>query len=621
MNTAKDDHSPDTSTPHREAKRVACIRCRQSKLRCDSPKHPCSRCARLNVPCKLDAQYKRVNKRSKIDELEKQLVTLRDAVQSQHPPVIVANLSTDVVGPATASHVPSLSQFAPQLSQSPHTSQESPYAVSSIALLTGNNGARPAAQSIRAIDSMAFSLEEIDTLFNLFFEHYHPFFPLIHPDHSPDRVYESSALLFWAIISIASRRHAEKSTVLGLLAKSVQKLMWSTISAPPLTITAIQALLLLCMWPFPDLRIWSDNSLFLSSIAVNSAMHMGLHRPQHLHEYIRYAGFERLPVDGHIKTWAACNIVSQYMSAHQGAPPQMAGIDWSIDRACEVGNQYTLPDDMRYHLILSRFCDRVTRIMSGNNASPLGMPADGDRVLLMNVLEQDLNTIEAQFDGKLSQLDAIHLIETRLYLRIFYFFDSTHFEHRKSGILKAYNSATDFIALVTSSHILFNYFSYTPIANLKYLAAALAILIQVLNSNLCTCVDYATGAASIEAGLTALQNSSIESNDVFVRASEIFSYIWRMQNDNHELKKLSPTLLIKSRLSASLLYDSLWRWRQYHIKEESLEKTSSAGGGLSNDDTGLQYQDPNAMDWTLFDNCDWLWDLDNIPMPGAEIIA
>jgi hypothetical protein len=159
-------------------------------------------------------------------------------------------------------------------------------------------------------------------------------------------------------------------------------------------------------------------------------------------------------------------------------------------------------------------------------------------------------------------------------LRIFYFFDSTYFEHRRSGLLKAYNSATDFIALINSSHALFNYFSYTPISNLKYLAAALAILIQVLNSSLYTCVDYAAGVASIEAGLNALRYSSIEGNDVFVRASEIFSYLWSEQKDDPELKKQTPTLLIKSRLSASLLYDSLWRWRQYHIKGENLEKTS-----------------------------------------------
>jgi hypothetical protein len=111
-------------------------------------------------------------------------------------------------------------------------------------------------------------------------------------------------------------------------------------------------------------------------------------------------------------------LITKSMSAHQGAPPQMACIDWSIDRACEIGNQYSLPDDMRYHLMMSRFCDRVTKIMSGNNASQLGMPADGDRVLLMNVLEEDLNTMEAQFAGKLSRklhLTQISLIRNRIF--------------------------------------------------------------------------------------------------------------------------------------------------------------------------------------------------------------
>ena len=81
----------------------------------------------------------------------------------------------------------------------------------------------------------------------------------------------------------------------------------------------------------------------------------------------------------------------------------MGGFEWSIERACEVGNSYTLPDSMRYHLKLLRFCDRVTKIMSGNNASPLGMPPDSERVLLMNILEEDLDILEAQFDGKLSR--------------------------------------------------------------------------------------------------------------------------------------------------------------------------------------------------------------------------
>lgn len=43
-------------------------------------------------------------------------------------------------------------------------------------------------------------------------------------------------------------------------------------------------------------------------------------------------------------------------------------------------------------------------------------------------------------------------------------------------------------------------------------------------------------------------------------------------------------------------------------------KGSAQSGGATNDDAGLQYTDGQAMDWTLFDNCDWLWEFDNIPM-------
>jgi len=97
--------------------------------------------------------------------------------------------------------------------------------------------------------------------------------------------------------------------------------------------------------------------------------------------------------------------------------------------------------------------------------------------------------------------------------------------------------------------------------------------------NFCTSVDYATGVASIEARLFALRSSSVEGNDVFLRASEVSSYIWRVQKDDQELKKQIPTLLIKSRLSSSLLYDSLWKWRQYYIKAQTLDKTSKESVG------------------------------------------
>jgi hypothetical protein len=145
-----------------------------------------------------------------------------------------------------------------------------------------------------------------------FFEFYHPFLPLVSPEQSPDKVYEGSPLLFWIIVSVASRRHNQRG-LLGILSAPVTSLLWSTISKPPLSLAAIQALCLLCMWPFPEFHIHSDTSSVISCIAMNSAIHMGLHRPSHTHEYVNFKNFDKspsLPGDK-IKTWAACNIVAQ----------------------------------------------------------------------------------------------------------------------------------------------------------------------------------------------------------------------------------------------------------------------------------------------------------------------
>jgi hypothetical protein len=140
--------------------------------------------------------------------------------------------------------------------------------------------------------------------------------------------------------------------------------------------------------------------------------------------------------------------------------------------------------------------------------------------------------------------------------------------------LKAYSTATEFITIANSSQASFNYLTHGPISTFRYLSAALAILLQVLNSNISACVDHAAGTDFINAGLAALKIGAVESNYLFHRSSEIYTSIWRMQQDDQEIKQQSPKLLIQSRLSASLLYDTLWKWRQYHVKGKSLEQTS-----------------------------------------------
>lgn len=59
----------------------ACNECRQQKLRCDVIQEPgyipCKRCQRLNLDCKIDANFRRIGKRHKNAEMEKELSELR----------------------------------------------------------------------------------------------------------------------------------------------------------------------------------------------------------------------------------------------------------------------------------------------------------------------------------------------------------------------------------------------------------------------------------------------------------------------------------------------------------------------------------------------------------------
>ena len=82
-----------------------CVICCQSarsgitvsqKLRCDVVQEPfktCSRCTRLRLSCKIENNFKRVGKRSRNAEMEREIMELRKRVAQQSSPT--SNLSPD----------------------------------------------------------------------------------------------------------------------------------------------------------------------------------------------------------------------------------------------------------------------------------------------------------------------------------------------------------------------------------------------------------------------------------------------------------------------------------------------------------------------------------------------
>lgn len=109
--------------------------------------------------------------------------------------------------------------------------------------------------------------------------HYHPFLPFLDPSTSPHDYYESSQLLFWAIVSTASRRLESQPTLLPRLARSVTDLVWQTIRSIPHSYHVVQSLIILCAWPFPTSSSTADPTYTLAGTMVLLGSQMGLHQP------------------------------------------------------------------------------------------------------------------------------------------------------------------------------------------------------------------------------------------------------------------------------------------------------------------------------------------------------
>lgn len=116
---------------------------------------------------------------------------------------------------------------------------------------------------------------------------YHPVFPILSTSVRPDATYRASPLLFWTIVATAARHDGADFSLLPTLLPAVKELLWSTIPNAPHTLPSLQAMALLCHWPFPVSTMPEDISFILSCTLRAAATHVGLHRPQVLELYSR----------------------------------------------------------------------------------------------------------------------------------------------------------------------------------------------------------------------------------------------------------------------------------------------------------------------------------------------
>jgi transcriptional regulatory protein LEU3 len=338
---------------HASQKRRACNECRQQKLRCDlgegtgAPIIRCSRCVKLNLDCKVDETFQRTRKRKRSQDFEEEIKSLKKQLEQYQHSAPFSQSPDQNSGPGDETP----DRSAPgRLSGSPaahrasigHT-QRTPSLVNNGLLppaetailspttdrseLVGNT-TRPHEHELEAPPEVAkapisrprslgqgavvLDETEIEKLYNVYLEYYHACLPILDLEIPAQRYAEASPLLFWVIMSVASRRSKTDPTLLSRLSQPVTDLLWKAVRSVPHSMALVQSILLLCTWPFPTSSSATDPSYVLIHTAISASIQIGLHRPQHPQDFAKYrVRLTDKDVATRITVWTVCNITAQ----------------------------------------------------------------------------------------------------------------------------------------------------------------------------------------------------------------------------------------------------------------------------------------------------------------------
>ncbi|KAF5871185.1 putative zn 2cys6 transcriptional activator protein [Botrytis fragariae] len=554
--------------PHKIPNSIkSCNECRQQKLGCNvekDPFKPCCRCTRLGIECKLDSDFKRVAKRHKHAEMQKEIEELKELVAKQAALLAVAN-SPDNFGKENNA--------------------------------SSSTDSKPKDQRI---DDILVTGEQLSFLY---FSRYHHICPILDPTQTCDQTFAQDPVLGWGIVLVSARRYPQDPTLVLNLSKAYMKSLWNSISDMPQRASSIKALALLCTWPVPLIRGFTksrndkasatmglselDPTWMLSGIMMQISLQTGMHRPRHAQDFLKQTrDVSEAELSDRKLTWALCNIVSQSVSTANGQPT-ITIYDWGLGDGLEQDSEI-LPPGIKQRLKIEKFCQKVSKTLYGNSSEVTGVLSNIDEQISMtNMLEHQYQQLESE-SVTFSSLNKLYLLAARLHLHTFAFYVPEFSPNHLAALSSAYNSATRFIQALLDydlhSEAILPYCSYYI---LKNLICASCVLLKILNSTYAMQFDSTQGRSLFNAAILALRSTSLATNDFSDRIAEALARMWRSAGSgdlNRRREDFSPIdIKIQSRMSIS------------HVHDCFLLSDTNCNGPMNNSDTSYNNMNGDVM--------------------------
>ena len=167
-------------------------------------------------------------------------------------------------------------------------------------------------------------------------------------------------------------------------------------------------------------------------------------------------------------------------------------------------------------------------------------------------------------------MNVLYIRAAALHLRLSVFFDPPTTESYKDNVMALWFATSKFLQQAFSLST-----PHGPIVKhatnyiLQMIIAAGFVLLKILNSSFARHIDFSEGKQLFVKTIDTIRAISVTSHDLPSRLAQLLVQLWRagdVGRKENEILPIDPDhslqLKVKCRMSMSLVFDSIWRWRE-----------------------------------------------------------
>lgn len=466
------------------------------------------------------------------------------------------------------------------------------------------------------LGNVEFSSEAVLTLFNFFLQHQYYHLPILDTRTSIGSMQKNTPLLFWTIIAVSCRFHPNYCHMLPLLRDPYQVLLGRALTTSPMSLCTVQALLVLCHWPFPCEKQPQDPSWNYCGTAINAALYLGLNSPKY------HISSQEQNIRS--RTWLACFYIGTYLSMRLGLPPPIQSSS-SLAAIANMITEVDMPEDFAAQVEIQRHVARYMTILTADQDYKFNVPA-------MKIFERELDGVSLHFKASWNTETEFNLLRAKLSLYALACINNPVPDRSASLSISRSNNDQD-LAILKLAGLYFASKLVRIFSDIVDAKAAITCTLPTTDSlptnatstcipkfysiSLCFATFFLLKFCAFDGNLTQSDRDTAENTikiayDMFLRTSiHPLDESGRVAKVVEVLSKTGDSeLRIKDRRDASIVYDSLRRAAELRgrqtdepIPEICLEQNGQANnddpGGVSIDGAsssstllGLEYLDP-----------------------------